>query len=84
MAEVDIETIVLYVENDSKNLAISLNAAVNQNTDLNNQYKLFTKRINTLRDEFYRFNILINKLDGIQKEISGVYQNYTERTKSLE
>ena len=84
MDKVNIESIVLYVENDSRNLIISLNAAVNQNPDLNNNYKLLTKRINTLQDEFYRFDNAVKKLKEIKKEISGVYQNYTERTKVIE
>ena len=63
---------------------ISLNAAVNEDLDLNNQYKLFAKRINTLQEEFYAFGNIIKDLDAIKKNISGVYQNYTERTKSVE
>ena len=84
MNTANIETIVLHVEKDSKNLIISLKAAVNEDLDLNNQYKLFAKRINTLQEEFYAFGNIIKDLDAIKKNISGVYQNYTERTKSVE
>ena len=84
MNKANIETIVLHVEKDSKNLIISLKAAVNEDLDLNNQYKLFAKRINTLQEEFYAFGNIIKDLDAIKKNISDVYQNYTERTKTAE
>ena len=83
MDKVNIETIVLHVEKDSKNLIISLNAAVNEDPDLNNQYKLFAKRISTLQEEFYAFGNIVKDLENVKKNISGVYQNYTERTKSV-
>ncbi len=84
MVEINIETIVSHVENDSKNLIVSLKAAVNQNLDLDNSYKLFTKRINTLQEEFYDFNDAVKDLEVVKKDILEVYQNYIERTKVIE